>query len=230
MNILGAPKYTVNSACATDTGASPARWRGRTTCTRVGSWHGALGARRHGRDRVVTTLRHAVANNGWEAAHHQLPPPTRQCSHFPPARGGGDGSPSIRFAPSPVHTAPASVLEHRPWRSATPILPRRATASPADLWTWSPAGAWPSPSSSPHALIQGSSSGLPLNSAAGTPIQLAPSSHDTMMVVFGHSFFRGRLPCSRAPLTWAGTSFVLSAMRRRIFVSFLSTGTWWRSW
>jgi hypothetical protein len=114
----------------------------------------------------------------WGVALHQLPPNSTtlplssskaQCNDFP----------VVRFGPSPLRATPPAVPEHRPWRFATPFIPHRAGSPPADFtgddyaevfqWTWSPADAWPTPSSSPLALIQGSSSGSPCNNAAKTP-------------------------------------------------------------
>ncbi|KAK8451222.1 hypothetical protein SEVIR_6G173633v4 [Setaria viridis] len=56
-----------------------------------------------------------------------LPPTPHYRSRSSPARHGRDGSPAVHFAPATFHPTHAIAHQHRPWRAATPFIPRHAS-------------------------------------------------------------------------------------------------------
>nr|CAB3480143.1 unnamed protein product [Digitaria exilis] len=154
-----------------------------------------------------------------------------------PSLGGGDVPPrrrdvrAIRFATPPPPPSSAGAA-HRPWRSATPFLPRSAPP-PSDA-------ASPTTGSSitevhmsyvdmessrrlayafidPPRADPGHFIWLALERRGGDPpVRLAPSSHSAMMVVFHHSYFR-ETTVRRGPITWDGHRLSLVHHEEAVF-------------
>ncbi|CAN6283000.1 unnamed protein product [Urochloa humidicola] len=131
-------------------------------------------------------------------------------SSSPPPRIGRPVPPTVRFTTPPSRFVPSYNPIHRVWRAATPFPTASATSTPspptaADDITevHMPHVDMDSSRILAYAFVEPACADPSLfirialeRHGGDPPVRLAPSSHGTMMVVFGHSYFRKTTICS----------------------------------
>ncbi|CAN6211719.1 unnamed protein product [Urochloa humidicola] len=146
------------------------------------------------------TIDRRVGNSSEPAS----PPAPRSRSRSTPSHDGRADTPSVRFASATYRHAPDTVRIHRPWRAATPFPPSLASITrgsafpPADTTEVHMPTVDMEPSRrlayafvDPPCADPGQFIRIALERRGGDPpVRLAPSSYGTMMVVFGHAYFR----------------------------------------
>ncbi|CAN6334113.1 unnamed protein product [Urochloa humidicola] len=152
-------------------------------------------------------------------ANHSAPPPTPACSQLSssPPRHGRGVPPAVRFTTPPSLLTAYTTPIHRAWRTATPyrhthVPTASAPTVPADDITevhmpyvdMEPSRRLAYAFVEPACTDPGFFIRIALEQRGGDPpVRLAPSSYGTMMVVFGHSYFR-ETTIRRGPLTLDG--------------------------